>query len=246
MSSDEIHTRLSQISTVWTVLRQAHQGPPDQVQAAVQLLVARYRGAVYRYLCRLLGDPLAADDLTQEFSLALLRGEMRNADPSRGRFRHYVKACLHHLVSKHRQRLARVPRVLDSSSPAWQDQTVDGLDAAGEADRAFNQSWRDELLGRTWAALRHAQKTYHAVLQFRVAHPTLPIQEMAGSLGQQLGKELTPEAMRQTLHRARQRFGELLFDEVASSLDVPSPEAIEEELADLELLKYCQHLFDRR
>src|SRR2546421_2034702 len=99
MSADH---RLSQIQTVWTVLRQAHDGSP-QAQAAVQLLVLRYRGAVHRYLSRLLGDADAADDLTQEFSLALLKGELRGADPARGRFRSYVKSVLFHLVSKYRE-----------------------------------------------------------------------------------------------------------------------------------------------
>src|SRR4051794_15166467 len=107
MSRDDLNQRLSDISTVWTVLRQAHAG--GDVEAAVGLLVERYRGAVYRYLCRLLGDTSAADDLTQEFSLALLRGELRRADPSAGRFRNYVKSVLFHLVSKYRRRAGRLP-----------------------------------------------------------------------------------------------------------------------------------------
>lgn len=241
MPSDDLNHRLSQILTVWTVLRQAHEGPPDQARAALHLLVERYRGAVYRYLCRLLNDPIAADDLSQEFSLALLRGEMRNADPARGRFRHYVKSVLFHLVSKHRARAGRQPAFLDAESPVWHD-----LAAGGEGTNTFNESWRDELLARTWEALRQAQPTYHAVLAFRAANPALPAQEMAPALAGRLGKPLTPEAVRQILHRARTKFAELLLDEVAHSLDAPGQGAVEEELADLGLLEFCRPVLQQR
>lgn len=240
MEREQLDHRLSQIVTVWTVLRQAHGGPPSEAQAALQLLVHRYRGAVYRYLSRLLGDHNAADDLTQEFSLALLQGQLRSADPSRGRFRNYVKTVLFHLVSKYRQRASRLPAALDADSPLWQD-LADGSDWLG----AFNQSWRDELLARTWEALRQVNTAAHAVLEFRAGHPERSAQEMAEALGPRLGRELTAEGVRQTLHRARQKFAELLFDEVAHSLDTQTVAEVEEELAGLGLLEYCRPLLER-
>src|SRR5438874_2310362 len=87
MTQRESNERLSKISTVWSMLHQAHEGSAESAAAAQQMLMQRYRGAVYRYLLRLLGDPHVADDLTQEFALALVRGEFRQADPQRGRFR---------------------------------------------------------------------------------------------------------------------------------------------------------------
>src|SRR5213080_1066670 len=109
--------RLSGISTMWTVLRQAHGGPPDAATAAKQLLLERYGGAVRAYLLGLLRDPHAADDLTQEFALTLVRGGFKGADPQRGRFRDYVRAALAHLVSHHRQRQRRQPRQLPADGP---------------------------------------------------------------------------------------------------------------------------------
>jgi RNA polymerase sigma-70 factor (ECF subfamily) len=245
MTRDDFQQRLSQIATVWTILRQAHEGPPDQAEMAVLLLVERYRGAVYRYLCRLLNNQAAADDLTQEFCLALFKGELRSADPSRGRFRAYVKTTLFHLVSKYRQRSDRQPAALGSDHPAW-EKLADPASAARASEDAFNQAWRGELLARTWEALRQAQATFHTVLHFRAVHPDMPAHEMATVLGSQLGKQLTAQSVRQTLHRARQKFAELLFDEVAHSLAAHHVEEVEEELAALGLLEYCRAALEQR
>src|SRR3954462_2491056 len=90
--------RLSRISTMWTVLRTAHGGPTDAASAARELLLERYGGAGRRYLLGLLKAPHAADDLTQEFAVLVVTGKFQGADPSRGRFRNYVKTTLFHLV----------------------------------------------------------------------------------------------------------------------------------------------------
>src|SRR5260370_13259693 len=96
-------SHLSRISTSWTVLNQAHNGSADAA-AAKQWIMQRYGGAVHRYLLAALRDPHAADDLTQEFGLSLVRGDFHQVRPERGRFRDYVKTVLFHLVSRYRKR----------------------------------------------------------------------------------------------------------------------------------------------
>ena len=60
--------------------------------------------------------------------------------------------------------------------------------------------------------------------------------------------DLVPVAggVRQTLHRARERFADLLLDEVIQSLDHPDAERLEQELIDLALLEYCRPALERR
>ena len=94
MTPEPIEQRLSRISTIWTVLHQAHGGTEDDRTAAHSMLMARYGGAVHRYLLATLHDPHAADDLSQEFALALVRGAFHKVEPDRGRFRDYVKTVL--------------------------------------------------------------------------------------------------------------------------------------------------------
>ncbi len=242
MGQEDLNERLSRISTAWTMLHQAHTGSADAAAAAQQMLLQRYRGAVYRYLLAALRDPHAADDLTQEFALALVRGDFRKAEPQRGRFRHYVKTVLFHLVSKYRKQQHKDPQPLatDSDNPA-----LAALAAPEDSERQFLENWRNELLARAWEALAEAQPAFYAVLRFRAAHPKLPSAEMARQLSQQLGKPLTPDSVRQKLHRARGMFAELLLDEVAHSVEPPTAELVEEELRELNLWVYCQPALER-
>ena len=69
---------------------------------------------------------------------------------------------------------------------------------------------------------------------------------MAEHLTAQLRKPLTAVGVRQVLHRAREKFADLLLDEVAHSLDSPTAEQLEQELVELGLLDYCRPALERR
>jgi RNA polymerase sigma-70 factor (ECF subfamily) len=231
--------RLSQIPTLWTVVLRAHGGPGDDAGAARQALLERYGGAVRRYLLGALRDLHAADDLFQEFALRLLQGDLRGADRSRGRFRDFVKGVLFHLIADyHRRRRGPQALVSDPPDPGQEAATL------AEADRAFAEEWRAELLARAWAGLdaleRASGSPWYSVLRLRAGHPTLRSPELAGRLASQLGRPVTAEGVRQLLHRARGKFRELLLYEVRQSLEDPPEERLEQELIDLGLQAYCQ------
>jgi RNA polymerase sigma-70 factor (ECF subfamily) len=239
MSPDRGAERLSQISTAWTLLRQIHGGSAAEARAAQELLLLRYRGAVYRYLRKAVGDT-EAEDLTQEFGLQLLAGKFHRADPHKGRFRDYVRAALFHLVAKHRRQTAKRSRTaLDRAA-------VEELTSGDEANRLFDAAWRDELLNRTWQALRQVQPDRYEVLHFRAQHPDLSSEELAQNLGTRLGRKLTPTGVRQILHRARGQFAGLLLEELRHSLDDPTEANLLEELGALGLLDYCRPALGRR
>jgi RNA polymerase sigma-70 factor (ECF subfamily) len=233
--------RLSKISTMWTALRQAHGGDAGERLAAQQQLIERYAAAVHRYLNAALRDPHAADEVLQEFLLALVRGGFRKAERQRGRFRDYLKSVLFHLVGKYRRGQARQPQVLGADKSV-----LDALADAASEESTFEGSLRAELMVRAWEALARRQPTLHAVLRLRADHPKVPSQELARHLGQQLGRPFTADALRQLLRRARATFSDLLLDEVAGLLDCPDREDLERELADLNLLSYCQDALARR
>jgi RNA polymerase sigma-70 factor (ECF subfamily) len=241
MEQEPRDERLSRISTMWSVLQQAHGGEPDAVSAARKLLLERYGGAVYRYLLAALRDRDAADDLTQEFALALVRGAFHKADPRRGRFRDYVKTVLFHLVGRHRRQEQGQDRPLPPDSPELQNLAAEPEDVG----RAFEESWREGLLARTWEALAEAHPSLYPVLRCRATHPRLPSEKLAEQLTRELGKPFTAAGVRQTLHRARERFADLLVREVAYSLESPSREEVARELGDLGLLAWCGTALDR-
>jgi RNA polymerase sigma-70 factor (ECF subfamily) len=238
VGSEHLDQRLSGITTVWTVLREAHAEPGETARAAQELLARRYGGAVYRYLLRALGDAAAAEDLAQEFALGLVRGDFRHADPGRGRFRNYLKAALFHLVGKYRKAQQKLPRPV---APA----DVDPPDANAAGDPAFDGDWSNELLARTWDTLAEAHPALYAALRLRASRPELSSPQLSAALTEQLGKPVTPEAARQLVHRARTRFADFLIDEVAHSLESPSADDLAEELRDLNLLTYCRPALER-
>src|SRR5260370_459103 len=70
--------------------------------------------------------------------------------------------------------------------------------------------------------------------------------QLAKEMGRRLGKTLTAAGLRQTLHRAREKFADLLLEEVAHSLEAPTAERLAEELLDVGLLDYCRPALERR
>jgi RNA polymerase sigma factor (sigma-70 family) len=243
MDPKDVNRPLNHISTLWTVVCRAHDGPADAVGAAQQQLMQRYRGAVYRYLLAAVRDADAAEDLAQEFALRFIQGKLRRANPAQGRFRDYLKGVLVHLIADyHRRRRAPLPLPDDAREPA-------APTAQPGDDPAFLASWRQELLGRTWEALaaleRRTGQSFHTVLAFRRDHPDLRSEGMAKQLSAQLGKPLTAAGVRQTLRRARDKFADLLLDEVVQTLNQPTVDELGQELADLELLEYCQTALQR-
>jgi RNA polymerase sigma-70 factor (ECF subfamily) len=211
-----------------------------------------YGGAVHRYLLGALRDPDAADELFQEFALRLLRGDFKDADPERGRFRDYVKTSLFHLIADHRRRQKARPRSLP---PELGDRGGRGDRQApaaelGQSEQAFIESWREQLMDQTWQSLARFESEaglrYHTILRFRTDHPLLSSAELAKLLGVRLGKSYSIDAVRQALHRAREKFTELLVQEVEESLEGPSRERLEEELTDLGLVTYCRAALERR
>jgi RNA polymerase sigma-70 factor (ECF subfamily) len=245
MNDNDLEQHLSHIATQWSVLYEAHRGSATEAARARQVLMQRYCGAVYRYLLRAVRDPAVAEDLTQEFALRFIQGRFGQADPSQGRFRNYVKGALFRLVQDYYRNQARTPHAV----PLEHDAPVaDPHDEAAERD--FRDSWRLELLSRAWRALQQVQEQtgqpFHDVLRLRVDEPDLSSAQMAETLSARLGRTLSAANVRQLLHRARERFADLLLEDVQQSLEGAPLEQVEEELAELNLLKYCQDTLARR
>jgi DNA-directed RNA polymerase specialized sigma24 family protein len=244
----EAEPRLADLSTQWNLVFDSRHGTPEQASLALSQLMCRYAGAVHRYLLKALKDPDAAEELDQEFAVRFLRGDFKHGDPSRGRFRDYVKRAVQNLMKDYyRKRRRDGARPLEPGGFAEPSSLDEGL---VQFDRQFLLSWRNDLIDRTWGSLdeleRASGQPHHTVLRLRVDEPDLTSTEWAARLSERLGRPMTAGAFRQALQRARREFALRLLAEVrASLLEEPSPQALEEELADLELLEYCRPYLKR-
>lgn len=230
--------RLSQISTRWTEIIQANcpngQSRSAAFEAQKQILL-RYGAPIHRYLLAATRDAEIAEELTQEFALRFIRGDLKNASPLRGRFRDYLKTVLRNIVNdyfrkKKKERFNPIDELFDES----------GLQTLEES---FNESWRQKMLEQSWTRLSEYSQSrdnhYYAVLSLRAAQPQANSAALARLLSEQLNQAISADWIRQNLRRARTKFCEILIAEVASTLGVDATrEEIECELASLRLLKY--------
>jgi RNA polymerase sigma-70 factor (ECF subfamily) len=246
LTPEALNQRLSQITTTWTAVFQAHASYADQVGAAQRQLLQRYSPAIYRYLLGAVRSPDVADELFQEFALRLVRGDFKRADPERGRFRDFLKTTLYHLIVDHQRRQQRqlVPLAPGIPEPAVEPPSV------ADSDREFLAIWRAELMERAWEGLarleRETGQPLHTVLRLRTDNPDLRSPQMAEQLTARLAQPVTAEWVRKRLFLAREKFTDLLLQEIELSLGSPTESELEQELIDLGLLASCQAALARR
>lgn len=222
MSAEVPKSRLDQISTRWDAVR-------DPVR-----FVMRYAPAIEHFLRVLVKNPQDAEDVSQEFLAGVFRRGFPPESNLHGRFRNYLIAAVRNSARAHfrRKSLAIIQNTDLDSLP-------DPRESQADAERQWLDSWRKCLLDRVWDALEnHERKSpdshYHLVLRLAADNPDADSQTLAGQAG------LRPDAFRKQLSRARRKFADLLVDEVARTLSLPTPEAIDEELIDLGLLPYVR------
>ena len=196
MSPEDEAQHLSRIATQWGLVVNAHGESAEGVVTARRKLLDHYSSAVFRYLLGAVRDADAAEELSQDFALRLMRGDFRRANPERGRFRDYVKRMLGNLVNDHFRSQRRRPEPLDELT---MPEAADSAPAAV----SFEDCLRDTVLERTWKALEAVQPHYHAVLLLRVEQPDISSSDIAERLSATTTQSWTADRARKTLERAR-------------------------------------------
>lgn len=222
---------LEQISTRWPM-----------IQSPVQF-VMRYARAIQRYVAAMLRDPHEAEEVTQDFLLKVLAKGFCPENVSRGRFRDYLRSAVRYVAISHLRK--GKPSLLGESELAELTREEAPADAAWQAD------WREVLLERVWQGLEAWQQSnsgnlYYTVLRQFTSDASADSTRHAARLSESTGKPVTPESFRQTLHRARRQFAQILVDEVRRTLESPTAASVEEELIDLELMPYVRDFLKKK
>ncbi|MFK7769454.1 MAG: RNA polymerase sigma factor [Mariniblastus sp.] len=235
--------RLSQIETLWSIVQRAHESDEEISRIAQHELLEQYGNAIQRYLRARLRDPAVADDVYQDFAIKFVRGDFQKASPEFGRFRTFLRTVLFRQVADYyrkKKRRGDVQLNVELIEPAAEDDET--------CKREFAQVWRDEMLKKAWDSLYDLEassgKPWYSVLQLRVQNPQMGSADLARSMTEQLDKPISSANVRVMLHRAREKFSMLLIETISNSLNTTSVDEIEEELADLQLLEYCQAALD--
>jgi RNA polymerase sigma factor (sigma-70 family) len=222
------------VTTHWSVVLTA-QDHSSEANAALEKLCRIYWWPLYGFVRRQGYGPEEAQDLTQGFFALLL--ERRDFDAVRrekGRLRSYLLVSLKNFLGKARRRELALKRGEGRSLVPLDELLAReraGLEPADtlSADKVYERRWALTLLEQVLARLEEEYRAAGNGLLFECLNrlltdePTAPSQaDIAKKLG------MTENAVKQAFHRLRQRYRELLRDEIAQTLAVPGD--VEEEL----------------
>ncbi len=183
----------------------------------------RYVGAIIRQ-----GDD--ADELAQEVVLRLMRGDFAGADPTKGRFRDFLKIAVRNMIHNHWAKSNRRQTETLAAEP---------LSTDTERDQAWLGVWQKSVLDHALESCRAEESTSGAytLLKLRIEFPEATSETLAEKLSAKLKVAIKPDACRQMLRRARFKLAEALVDEIKNGLDDESPARVLDELAALGLLE---------
>ncbi len=149
-------------ATRHSLLRAAGSGDPHARRDALETLAAGYWRPVYKYLrVRWRAADDDARDLTQGFFAALVeRGLVQRYDPSKARFRTFVRLCLDGFVKNERKAAGRLKRGGGSATLALDFVGADGelrqleLPDGTDLDAWFHREWVRGLFAQALEDLR--------------------------------------------------------------------------------------------
>jgi RNA polymerase sigma factor (sigma-70 family) len=224
-------------TTHWSVVLEA-QGQSPAAQEALEKLCRTYWRPIYSFVRREGTKPEEAKDITQGFfALILERKDFQSVRKEKGRLRSFLLASLKHFMMNERRDAATIKR--GGGRMLIPLDEIESYDLS-ESDRGdtliteqlYDRNWAFTVLDRVFARLREeSQRSVNAPLLERLNtllsdEPDRPSQaEIAREFG------MTENAVKQAFHRLRQRYRQLLREEVAHT--VATPAEIEDELRDL-------------
>jgi RNA polymerase sigma factor (sigma-70 family) len=231
-------------TTRWSVVLSCADpalGDETARQALAELCQIYWR-PVFAFICRHGRSVPDAQDLTQDFLLMVLEGNLlKRADPNRGRFRNLLLKALQHFLLDDLDKKRARKRGGDLQFVSWDDWMAEApshlsISAAGA------ESWpAEKLYDVRWAAtaVEHALRRLGEECESRGRRRVFDVlsdylaTERQDVSYQELSKTLgVPDAaVKRLLHRLRVRYRELLREEVAQTVE--RPEDVDDELRHL-------------
>ena len=226
-------------TTRWTVVIAAGRRKEPQADVALEELCHTYWYPLYAYVRRRGHSHEDAEDLTQAFFARFLeKNYLEGLSSDKGKFRAFLLVSLKHFLANEWDRANRqkrgggiTPLSLDGGQDAdtrYQINPADNL----TPDKLYDRAWAVTLLERVITRLRDESADDGKADLFAELKPFLMVGKSAIPYGQAAEKlGLNEGTVRVTVHRLRQRYRELLRDEIRQTLSDPAQ--VEEEMRTL-------------
>jgi RNA polymerase sigma-70 factor (ECF subfamily) len=204
------------------VLRQQAKEPLGE-------LCQMYWRPVFGFICRHGYSVPEAQDLTQDFFVQILEGNLlSSADPLRGRFRSLLLKSLKNFLIDATIRNGRLKRgggVEFIPGEIWEQNPADWLEMnqSPPAEAAFDVRWAATIAEYALRRLREECESKDHRQFFEVLNPYLDADRTEisyQSISTQLG--ISTKSVKHLLHEFRKRFRTLLREEVAKTVQDPA------------------------
>ncbi len=217
-------------TTQWSLVRAGGDSADVTVQReALTALCSTYWPPVYAYIRGRGNDVESARDLTQGFFTQLLdKKYVKKANRNRGKFRSFLLTCVKRYLSDEHDRrhalkrgggLTILPLEFETAESSFRLEPADPR----TPEAIFEKRWALSVVREAVSRLEQEMQRSGKQAQFSRLKPWLtgdgpesPYSTLAEDLG------MTEKALRVTIHRLRRRLGQLLREEVASTLSDPA------------------------
>jgi RNA polymerase sigma factor (sigma-70 family) len=226
------------VTTHWSLVLTAGSADTTHARDALANLCQAYWYPLYAYARRRGCSPPDAEDLTQGFFERLLeRKWIADADREKGRFRTFLLSAMNHFIcdewdkaraQKRGGGMALLPLEFGTAETRYTREPACQV----TPEQEFERRWAMTLLEQVLARLQKQYEEEGKAALFAALNPCLVgdrasqrYAELATSLG------LTEPAVKSAVHRLRQRYRQLLREEIAHT--VATQTEVEEELRHL-------------
>jgi RNA polymerase sigma factor (sigma-70 family) len=225
-------------TTHWSRVVTAASRDASEAREALSSLCRAYWYPIYAYVRHRGHTPEQAQDLTQDFFAYILEHDLiAKADPTRGRFRAFLRTVCTRQLADRRDRQNAAKRGGGRSSLSIDPCDAERRYACEPAheltpERIFDRTWALTLLCRVVERLRGEYDDAGRSDRFEALLAVLtrdPASDSHAEIARRLGT--TEGNVRVAIHRLRRRYGLLLREEIAAT--VGDEAQIEGEIRDL-------------
>jgi DNA-directed RNA polymerase specialized sigma24 family protein len=222
-------------TTHWTVVLAAGDRGAPQAAEALEKLCRLYWYPLYAYVRRKGYNVHDAEDLTQAFFAHFLdKNYLARASQQRGRFRSFLLTSMQNFLAHEWERARAAKRGGGRTLLSWDEISGESryaLEPASDLspDNIFEQRCAAMLFQKALSELQREMAAAGNSEQFERLKRFLSAKAQADDYAEAAsGLGMTPGAVGVAVHRLRQRYGELVREEIAHT--VATPAEVEEEM----------------
>jgi RNA polymerase sigma-70 factor (ECF subfamily) len=228
-------------TTRWSVVLSCAQTGElrDVAERALTELCRIYWRPIFALICRRGHSVIDAQDLTQDFFVMLLKGNLLSlADPARGRFRSLLRTAVENFLNDKQHQARRQKRGGRVQFVAWDEWmaeapsqlSIHGQELEGwPAERIFDVRWAATVVEQALRRLAEECESRGRLRLFTALSKYLSLERVEisyASLSASLG---VPETViKRVLHQLRARYRIILRDEVSRT--VANPADVDDEI----------------